>query len=51
MLSADRVATEDISHLVGHSSTHVNERVYRHELRLVLRKGAECMGRIFSQRS
>jgi len=51
MLSADRVATEDISHLVGQSSTHATERVYRHELRPVLRTGAERMGRIFSQRS
>jgi integrase len=51
MLSADGVATEDISHLVGHSSTRTTERVYRHELRPVLRTGAERMGRIFSQRS
>ncbi|MGO8886458.1 MAG: tyrosine-type recombinase/integrase [Streptosporangiaceae bacterium] len=46
MLSAGGVATEDISHLVGHSSTRTTERVYRHELRPVLRKGAESMGRI-----
>jgi integrase len=51
MLSADGVATEDISHLVGHSSTRTTERVYRHELRPVLRTGAERMGRIFSQQS
>jgi integrase len=51
MLSADGVATEDISHLVGHSSTRTTERVYRHELRPVLRTGAERMGRIFSQGS
>jgi integrase len=51
MLSADGVATEDISHLVGHSSTRTTERVYRHELRPVLRTGAERMGRIFSERS
>jgi len=51
MLSADRVATEDISHLVGRSSTHATERVYRHELRPVLQTGAERMGLIFSQRS
>ena len=51
MLSADGVATEDISHLVGHSSTRTTERVYRHELRPVLRTGAERMGRIFGQRS
>jgi integrase len=51
MLSADGVATEDISHLVGHSSTRTTERVYRHELRPVLRTGAERMSRIFAQRS
>lgn len=51
MLSADGVATEDISHLVGHSSTRTTERVYRHELRPVLRTGAERMGRIFGHRS
>jgi integrase len=51
MLSADGVATEDISHLVGHSSTRTTERVYRHELRPVLRTGAERMSRIFNQRS
>jgi integrase len=51
MLSADGVATEDISHLVGHSSTRMTERVYRHELRPVLRTGAERMGRILAQRS
>lgn len=51
MLSADGVSTEAISHLVGHSSTRTTERVYRHELRPVLRTGAERMGRIFSQRS
>jgi integrase len=51
MLSADGVATEDISHLVGHSSTRTTERVYRRELRPVLRTGAERMSRILGQRS
>ena len=51
MLSADGIATEEISHLVGHSSTRTTERVYRHELGPVLRTGAERMGRIFGQRS
>ena len=51
MLSADGVATEDISHLVGHSSTRTTERVYRHELRPVLKTGAERMARIFSKGS
>jgi hypothetical protein len=51
MLSADGVATEDISHLAGHSSNRTTERVYRLELRPVFKTGAECMGRILSQRS
>lgn len=51
MLSADGMTTEDISHLVGHSSTRTTERVYRHELRPVLRTGAERISRIFGQRS
>jgi integrase len=51
MLSADGVATEDISHLVGHSSTRTTERVYRHELRPVLRTGAERMSLILGQQS
>jgi integrase len=51
MLSADGVATADISHIVGHSSTRTTERVYRLELRPVLRTGAERMGRIFGQQS
>ena len=34
-----------------HPGDRTTERVYRHELRPVLRTGAERMGRIFSQRS
>jgi integrase len=51
MLSADGVATEAISHLVGHSSTRTTERVYRHELRPVLRTGAERMSLILGRQS
>jgi len=51
MLSADGLASEDISYLVGHSSTRMTERIYHHELRPVLRNGAERMGRIFGHRS
>lgn len=49
MLSADGVAVEDISHLVGHSSTRTTERIYRQELRPVLRTGAERMEKIFGR--
>jgi hypothetical protein len=49
MLSADGAAVEDISHLVGHSSTRTTERVYWKELRPVLRIGAERMRQILNQ--
>ena len=52
MLSAHDVRHEDISDLVGHSSTSVTEPVYRHEIRSMLTKGRdgqepqfECEGR------
>ena len=35
------VSIEDISHLVGHSSTVVTEKVYRKELRRSLPEGAD----------
>jgi hypothetical protein len=34
---------EDISHLVGHSSTRTTEKVYRKELRPVLTRGARTI--------
>jgi integrase len=34
---------EDIAHLVGHANTRTTERVYRKELRPVLRRGAKAM--------
>ena len=40
ILSAHDVRLEDISDLVGHSSTAVTETVYRHEIRPALTKGA-----------
>ena len=42
------MAIEDISRLVGHSSTLVTQTVYRHELRPVVTSGAEMMDRIFA---
>ena len=41
MLSAHDVRHEDISDLVGHSSTSVTEPVYRHEIRSTLTKGRD----------
>jgi ABC-type molybdenum transport system ATPase subunit/photorepair protein PhrA len=43
-----KVAIEDISRLVGYSSTLVTQTVYRHELRPVVTSGAEMMDRIFA---
>ena len=40
MLSAHDVRHEDISDLVGHSSTSVTEPVYRHEIRSALTDNA-----------
>ncbi|MFI6073227.1 tyrosine recombinase XerC [Actinoplanes sp. NPDC051343] len=47
LLSDDGVSINDIADLCGHSGTSVTERVYRHQLRPVLLKGAVAMDRIF----
>jgi integrase len=47
LLSETGMAIEEISHLVGHSSTVVTETVYRHELRPVIRSGADAMDQLF----
>jgi integrase len=49
LLSGNGMAIEDISRLVGHSSTLVTQTVYRHELRPVVTSGAEMMDRIFAE--
>jgi len=46
ILNAHDVRLEDISDLVGHSSTAVTETVHRHEIRPALTKGATAMNRI-----
>ncbi len=51
LLSDNGMAIEEISRLVGHSSTNVTEKVYRHELRPVITTGAELMDRLFSSAS
>lgn len=48
LLSDNGMAIEEISRLVGHSSTNVTETVYRHELRPVISTGAEIMDKLFS---
>lgn len=49
LLSDNGMAIEEISRLMGHSSTNVTETVYRHELRPVITTGAEVMDRLFSR--
>ncbi|TCN30069.1 phage integrase family protein [Kribbella orskensis] len=49
LLSSSGVPIEDISRLVGHVSTNVTEKVYRHELRPVMTRGAATMDQIFKQ--
>ena len=40
------VPVEGISRLVGHSGTSVTETVHRHEIRPVIRHGAEVMDQL-----
>lgn len=47
LLSDRGVPIEDISRLVGHSTTAVTEAVYRHQLRPVVQLGASVMDEIF----
>ena len=49
LLSSSGVPIEDISHLVGHASTSVTEKVYRKELRPVLTRGARAMDALFDE--
>ena len=48
LLSDDGVPLEEISRLVGHSSTAVTEEVYRKQIRPVVQTGAVAMDRIFA---
>ena len=47
LLSDQGIPLEEISRLVGHSSTAVTELVYRKQIRPVLQDGAVAMDRIF----
>ncbi|MFI2353021.1 tyrosine recombinase XerC [Streptomyces sp. NPDC019443] len=47
LLSDNGVPLEEISRLVGHSSTTVTEKVYRKQIRPVIQTGAVVMDRIF----
>jgi hypothetical protein len=48
LLSDNGMAIEEISRLVGHSSSNVTETVYRHQIRPVINVGAEAMDKIFA---
>jgi integrase len=47
LLSSAGIPIDDIAHLVGHANTRTTEKVYRKELRPVLRRGAKAMDDIF----
>jgi integrase len=49
IMSDNDVPIETIADLVGHKGTSVTERVYRHQLKPVITKGAATMNTIFSQ--
>src|SRR5215475_13893670 len=50
LMSHRGVSTEEISRLVGHTSTRTTEVVYRRELRPVITTGAEIMDELFGGR-
>ena len=47
LLSDSGIPIEEISRLVGHSSTAVTEQVYRHQIRPVVQDGVIAMDRLF----
>jgi integrase len=47
LLSSAGIPIEDIANLVGHANTRTTEKVYRKELRPMLRRGAKAMDDIF----
>lgn len=47
LLSDHDTPVEQISRLVGHHTSQVTERVYRHQIKPVLQHGARAMDRIF----
>jgi integrase len=47
LLSSAGIPIEDIALLVGHANTRTKERMYRKELRPVLRRGAKAMDDVF----
>jgi hypothetical protein len=50
-MSDHGVPIETIADLVGHRGTGVTEKVYRHQLKPVITKGAETMNSIFTSKT
>ena len=48
-MSEDGVPVEEIARLVGDDRSATTEKVYRHELRPVIRTGAEVVDRLFDR--
>jgi integrase len=48
LLSDNGMAIEEISRLVGHSSSNATETVHRHQIRPVITVGAEAMDKLFA---
>jgi site-specific recombinase XerD len=51
IMSDNGVPIETIADLVGHAGTAVTEKVYRHQLKPVITKGAETMNTIFKKQA
>lgn len=51
IMSGNGVTIEQIADLVGHKTTVVTQKVYRHQLKPVISTGATAMNAIFSKKS
>jgi hypothetical protein len=50
-MSDNEVPIETIADLVGHKTTICRQKVYRHQLKPVITKGATTMNTIFKKRA
>ena len=48
-MSSNGVPLQEISHTVGHKSTHVTETGYRHVIVPAIRRGASVMDTVFGE--
>jgi integrase len=51
IMSDNGVTIEQIADLVGHKTTIVTQKVYRHQLKPVISTGATAMNAIFNKKS